>query len=365
MQFSSNALSAIVLAATGFALCSETATAFAPSRAFIPTNAGVSILSNTHQAGCACNGCVAPKFHPASCPCGDCASSTRLYADVAEETVPAEVEAMDGIDSPEEAHNEERKDNRGSLKKHKRGPKGTPISELEVGSTISGKVKTIASYGAFVDIGASTDGLLHISRLSAEYVADVNEILSVGQEIEVRIANVDAGKNQVALSMISEEEEKAAARPQRERAPRQQRRDDSAITSALEDKGFDSDQFVEGEVVSTVDFGAFVRVDASTLNSEVEGSMDGLVHISCLAAGRTNNVSDIVSVGDKVQVRLKGIQGNKVSLSMIKEEDEQPRGGRNAEPVVEGAKDWKESLERIQSDMASFENKPLVVDNRA
>jgi len=346
MRFSSNTVSALCLAACGIALFSETATAFAPSRAFVGSNAGVATVSHTH--GCPCPGCA-----------------TRLFADVAEETVPAEVEAMDGVDSPEEAHNEERKDNRGSLKKHKREAKGTPIGELEVGSTIPGKVKTIASYGAFVDIGAATDGLLHISRLSAEYVADVNEILTVGQEIEVRIANIDATKNQVALSMISEEEEKASARPQRERAPRGGRGDDTKVSGALEVKGFDSEQFVEGEVVSTVDFGAFVRVDASLYNSEVEGSMDGLVHISCLAAGRTNNVSDVVKAGDKVQVRLKGIDGRKVSLSMIKAEDEQQRGGRNSEPVQEGAKDWKESLERIQGDMSSFVNKPMVVDNRA
>lgn len=360
-----------------------------------PTTSLSFAKTGTHTTGCTCASCVVglqSKNCPKNCVCSSCvgfthnngcscaacnpSSSTRLFADAtedaapAEETedaVPAEVEALDGIASDEEAHNEERKDNRGSLKKHKREAKGTPITDLEVGAKVTGKVKTIAAYGAFVDIGCSTDGLLHISRLSNEFVGDVNEILTIGQEVEVRISNVDTQKNQVALSMITAEEEanQGGGGQRRERAPRQDRRDDSAAVKGLGEKGFDADKFVEGEVVSTVAFGAFVRVNTALLNAEVEGELDGLVHISSLAQGRTNDVTDVVKVGDKVQVRCKGIDGSKVSLSLIKAEDEQQRGGgRNSEPVFEGAKDWKESLEKFQVDMPAFINTPTIVDNR-
>ena len=297
----------------------------------------------------------------------DEAASIEAAATVDE--VPVEIEALDGVASEDEAHNLDRPA-RESLKKHKK--EGKPLSEFSVGDSVKAKVKTITSYGAFMDFGGATDGLLHISRLSNEYVSDVNEVLKAGQEVDVRIVSIDAGKNQVALTLLTEEqEEKAAAEQQRpkKQEKRQQgggRRDDSAVLAALEDKGWDPDAFVEGTVASTVPFGAFVRIDASKLNSEVEGELDGLVHISALASRRVEDVSSVCSVGDKVQVRCKGIQGGKVSLSMIDKEDErQPRGGGGGrEQVFEGAKDWRESLTRITENEPSFRNGPVVVDLR-
>lgn len=284
--------------------------------------------------------------------------------------VPPEVESLDGIESEEEAHNADRPA-RASLKK-KRAPKGKALSEFQVGDSVSAKVKTITNYGAFLDIGASTDGLLHISNLSSGFVSEVSEFLEEGQEVEVRIMNIDEGKNQIGLTLLTAEEEEAAKQPRQ----RQQRggggggrRDDSAVVSALESAGFDSAQFVEGTVASTVDFGAFVRFDASLLNSEVAGEMDGLVHISALTTGRADSVTSVVNTGDKVKIRVKSIDGRKVSLSMISVEDEaaemeRRRSMGGSEPVQQGAKDWKESLERIQGTHTDFVNQPLVVDMR-
>jgi elongation factor Ts len=297
------------------------------------------------------------------------ADATEVEAETSE-NVPAEVEAMDGVDSKEEAHNVERPA-RESLKKKQRP--GKPLSEFSVGDSVTAKVKTITSYGAFMDIGAQTDGLLHISRLSQDFVKDVNEVLKAGQELEVRIVSIDSDKNQVALSLLTEvQEEKQAADQQQSRPKRQERqqqqssrRDDSAVLSALQQKGWDTGAFVEGTVASTVAFGAFVRLDAKQLNSEVEGELDGLVHISALTTGRADSVTSIVNVGDKVKVRCKGIQGGKVSLSMINQEDEQQsRGGGGGAPAFEGAKDWKESLEKMQETMPGFHNRPLVIDTR-
>ncbi|EEC51988.1 predicted protein, partial [Phaeodactylum tricornutum CCAP 1055/1] len=64
--------------------------------------------------------------------------------------------------------------------------------DFNVGDTVTAKVKSIASYGAFMDFGAQTDGLLHISQLSVGYIKDVSEILKPGQEVEVRITNISA-----------------------------------------------------------------------------------------------------------------------------------------------------------------------------
>lgn len=300
-------------------------------------------------------------------------ADTMLEAAVTDEPaedVPAEVEALDGIDSAEEAHNAERPA-RKSLKK--KGPRGKPLSEFSVGDTVTAKVKTIASYGAFLDIGAQTDGLLHISQLSIDFVSDVNSVLQVGQDVEVRILSIDEGKSQVALSLLTAAQEQEAkdnvaasrsSRQPRERTQQQSnRRDDSAVLAQLTEKGWNPEQFVEGTVVSTVDFGAFVRIDARQLNSEVTGDLDGLVHISSLTPGRADSVASVVSVDDKVQVRVKGIANKKVSLSMISPEDEQQSSSRARSNYGDNA-EWKETVEKIQDGLPQFQNRPLVVDLR-
>ena len=350
--------------------CSNTAT-FVSGRVSSGASPTVSIVS-PHAAGCACGACV--RSHAAGCSCGTCTRSRSmvLFSETVTEAeaadvpadVPAEVEAMDGIESSEEAHNSERPA-RKSLKK--KSPETKPLSEFNVGDMVKAKVKALASYGAFMDIGASTDGLLHISNLSVEYVADIKEVLQVGKEYDVRITKIDEKKNQVALSLLSEAEEEQASetvnKPRQRDRP--QRRDDSAVLAQLAEKGWDPSQFVEGTVVSTVDFGAFVKVDASKLNSEVEGEVIGLVHISALAAARVASVTDVVKVDDTVQVRVKDVADRKVALSMVSMEDErEKRRSSGGPPVVQGNKNWREDLTKLAEDMPVFQNKPLVVDNR-
>ena len=307
-----------------------------------------------------------------------------LFADATDEAdvpavveeIPTEVVAMDGIASEDEAHNSERPA-RKELKK-KRPSKGKPLSEFAVGSTVKAVVKSVASYGAFCDFGATSDGLLHISRMSKEYVGDVSEVISVGQEVEVRIVEIDEQKNQIALSLLTESEEgEAKAAQNKSRENKKERRPQSGqqgggprtanpVLAALAEKGFDSEKFVSGKVVSTVAFGAFVRVEASQLNEAVEGDFEGLVHISALTAGRANSVTDFVKVDDTVNVRVKSIGDGKVSLTMVSVEDEQTQSSSRAQTQTEnfGAADWKESLEKMKSDMPTFTNSPLIVDMR-
>jgi len=95
-------------------------------------------------------------FHQSSCACSSCASSVRISTTrlrMSDEEVPVVVEAMDGVDSEEEMHNTERPARKSGTAKHKKGGRpGKPISELEVGSTVTATVKTTTSYGAFLDI---------------------------------------------------------------------------------------------------------------------------------------------------------------------------------------------------------------------
>eukprot|EP00804_Cyclotella_cryptica_P003120 CCRYP_021055-RA/>CCRYP_021055-RA protein AED:0.08 eAED:0.07 QI:0/0/0/0.5/1/1/2/0/190 len=156
---------------------------------------------------------------------------------------------------------------------------------------------------------------------------------------------------------------------------------------ALVEKGFDDSKFIEGEVVSTLAFGAFFRFDSAQLTKGVEGEIDGLVHISALSEGRVGDVRDVVSVGDKVQVCIREIDSTagRISLSMITKEQEEAscpaprdrkergRGGgggqREVDPIGKSWKDtgasyWKESMTEFEKDQRTFSNTAVVVDRR-
>lgn len=312
----------------------------------------------------------------------EAAEVVEAVAEVAAEVVPVEVEAADGVADKEEAHNADRPARASGIKKHNKSgannKPGTPLSELEIGSKVTGTVKAIQSYGAFLDIGAQTDALLHVSRLSDEFVSNVEDVVKQGQTVEVRIVSVDAEKGQIAVTMRSEAAESQAADRQssggkRKDRPRRSGGDRGAQLASLKklvDIGLDDEKFVEGNVVSVLDFGAFVRFDTSQLAEGAEGEVDGLVHISALSVGRTDSVTSVCNVGDTVQIRVRSIdqEAGKVSLSMISKADEpKPRekGGRARAPRARlspdemGAADWKESMNGLEQ--PSFANSPAVM----
>ena len=84
--------------------------------------------------------------------------------------------------------------------------KATPLADLVEGNEYAGKITGLAAYGAFVDIGAQSDGLVHISELSASYVDDVASVVKEGDDVTVRILKIDSGKKQLSLSMKPEGE---------------------------------------------------------------------------------------------------------------------------------------------------------------
>jgi predicted RNA-binding protein with RPS1 domain len=354
-----------------------------PTSLALKRSSGVGAV-NTYQTcsltGCSCASCTGlnskTASHTAGCSCSGCVNTRRrtvLFADVADAAEETAVEVSDDVVAAEVTAVE------GDDEVQKKKPdKGKSLSEFEEGSTVTGTIKSLASYGAFVDIGATTDGLLHVSQLTTEFVSDPADLVKAGQEVEVRIVKIDAEKGQIALSMISEEDAAAASEAAKKgrggggRPQRGGRRDDSAILNALNTKGWDAGLMVEGLVVSTTDFGAFVKVNAALLNAECEGEFDGLVHISALGAGRVNSVSDVVKPNDKVQVRCKSIADNKVSLTMLTVEDEEAKGGGGRgggggggfefDRGDMGAKDWKESHATVdEEESVHFGNTALMV----
>jgi len=189
----------------------------------------------------------------------------------------------------------------------------TPLEELEAGVEVEGKIRSVMTYGAFVDIGAVTDGLLHVSEICNEFVKDATEKLTAGDTVQCRIKAINLEKQQLALSCKDPNA-----------APAGGRRDRKARPDLSEFEGADSKEFVTGKVNSITDFGAFVTLK--------EG-VDGLVHISSIQEGGVGKVSDVLSIGQEVQVRITQVDKSKrrIGLSMLpwSEEGEkrQRRGG--------------------------------------
>ena len=136
-------------------------------------------------------------------PCMSRVSMSRVasYAVAARAPMPfmcdaAEPAAEPAAEAPAEAADGEAPARRARAP---RGPK-TKLEELVTDVEMQGTVRSVQSYGAFVDIGAETDGLLHVSEISNDYVKDATEVLNVGDAVTVRVKQVNMEKKQVALT---------------------------------------------------------------------------------------------------------------------------------------------------------------------
>ena len=158
--------------------------------------------------------------------------------------------------------------------------------KLEVGQKHEGRVKTIKDYGAFIDIGG-VDGFLHIGEISWTRIRHPEELLSVGQQVEVQVVSLDEEKKRIGLGM------------------RQLTQNPWAVAEA----NYASGSTVSGRVTRTTDFGAFV---------ELEPGLEGLVHISELDHQRVRRVTDVVQVGSEVQAQVLEVdpKRRRISLSL-------------------------------------------------
>ncbi len=156
----------------------------------------------------------------------------------------------------------------------------------EVGSTYTGKVKSLTSFGAFVDLGG-IDGMVHISELSWKRIKHPSEVVNVGDTLEVYIKDLNREENRISLGF-----KKAEDNPWE-------------IFKANYSVG----DVVKATIVSITSFGAFAQI--------IDG-VDGLIHISQIADKKVENVKDILSVGDEVDVKIIDIDtdAKRISISM-------------------------------------------------
>ena len=168
------------------------------------------------------------------------------------------------------------------------------IEELSVGEVRRGRVTGISTFGAFVDLGGA-DGLVHISELSWGTVRSAEEVVSVGDEVDVYVLRIDAENRKIALSL-----------------KRLQPEPWETITER-----YQPGDIVDATVTKLTDFGAFARV---------EGSVEGLIHISELASRVINHPREVVGEGDKVRLKILRIEPERRRLGLSLRQAEEEEG---------------------------------------
>lgn len=158
------------------------------------------------------------------------------------------------------------------------------LDSLKKGDKVSGTVSRLTKFGAFVDLGG-VDGLIHLSELSWKRVTNAEDVVSVGDKVEVYILNVDKAKERISLGL-----KEVNANPWND----------------IYDK-YKVGSVIEATVAKLMDFGAFV---------ELEPGLEGLVHISEISEERIQKPADVLKTGDKVKVKILEINKDEQKMSL-------------------------------------------------
>lgn len=159
------------------------------------------------------------------------------------------------------------------------------LAEIAVDQVRKGVVKNLADFGAFIDLGG-IDGLLHITDMSWDRVGHPSDVLSVDEEVEIKILNVDKEKEKIALGLKQLQENP---------------------WDKIEER-YPPTTKVTGEVVNIMNYGAFVKL---------EPGVEGLVHISEMSwTRRINHPSELIKAGDEIDVVILEINKNKQEVSL-------------------------------------------------
>ena len=171
------------------------------------------------------------------------------------------------------------------------------LDRLSPGDVVTGTISNIVDFGAFVDL-EGIDGLIHISELSWSHVNHPSELLEIGQEVQVKVLDIDRERQRISLGL-----------KQTQSDPWQQ-----VIDS------YDQGDVVDGKVTKVVTFGAFI---------EIVPGVEGLVHISELAQHHVENPREVVSQGDTVKARIIEMdpERRRLSLSLKRVEGEEGADG--------------------------------------
>ena len=162
------------------------------------------------------------------------------------------------------------------------------IEELEEGQVYTGRVTSLANFGAFININGA-DGLVHLSELSWDHIDHPREVLEVGQEVQVKVIKIEKEKKRIGLSVRALQED-----PWKSRVAK-----------------YSVGQLVEGVITRLTKFGAFARL---------EGDIEGLIHISEIAEHRIEHPKEVLKEGEVKSLRVIRIdpEQHRIGLSLRK-----------------------------------------------
>ena len=162
------------------------------------------------------------------------------------------------------------------------------IEGLDIGGTYTGRVTSLANFGAFVNINGA-DGLVHLSEISWERVKHPSEVLKVGQGVEVKVISIDDDRNLIGLSLRQLQEDPWKSRIEK----------------------FQVGQLIEGKITRLTKFGAFARIG---------DDIEGLIHVSEISDQRVEHPKEELNEGDVVNLRIIRIEADRrrIGLSMRK-----------------------------------------------
>ena len=173
---------------------------------------------------------------------------------------------------------------RAVLEEERKEARQAILDRLSPGDVVTGTISNIVDFGAFVDLDG-IDGLIHISELSWSHVNHPSEVLDIGQEVEVKVLDIDRDRQRISLGL-----------KQTQSDPWQQVVDT-----------YSEGDVVEGRVTKVVTFGAFV---------EILPGVEGLVHISELANHHVENPREVVNQGDAVRAKVIEMDADRRRLSL-------------------------------------------------
>ncbi len=193
------------------------------------------------------------------------------------------------------------------LREERRALEAAFWAEIEEGKQYTGKVKSMTSYGAFVDLGAGVDGMVHASELSWKHIKSPAEVVSIGDEITVFVKSFDVEKKRISLGYKTED----------------------TNPWVIFRNTYNVGDVVSVKIVNMMPFGAF---------AEIMDGVDGLIHISQIAQTRIGKPADVLELGQSVDAKIIEIddENKKVSLSIRVLLDE-AQAEAEAMPVEEAA----------------------------
>jgi len=196
------------------------------------------------------------------------------------------------------------------------------LDDLKEGDVRTGRVTSLAEFGAFVNINGA-DGLVHLSEISWDRIQNPAEVLKVGQEVKVKVINIDREKKRIGLSI-------------------RQLKDDPWMNMV---KDYQVGQLVEGVITRLAKFGAFAR-----LSDEIEG----LIHISEISEKRIEHPREVLKEGESVTLRIIKIDpdNHRIGLSM-----------RKVESMAYADMDWQTLLDEMESEEQEDSGSPEEDNN--